>query len=156
MGIAPWRSPSPYGADPAGVSATRLRRQATPARYECRIVGAAEAAESVGARAGESAFWRMHDLIFEHQQNSDRALDDEHLVWYAKQAGADPRRVAEDLLDDAFADRVKEDFLSGVRSGVNGTPTFFINGQRYDGPWYDVDLLETALREVAEGVRVGR
>lgn len=117
---------------------------------------AAEAAESVGARAGESAFWPMHDLIFEHQQNSDRALDDEHLVWYAKQAGADPRLVAEDLLDEAFADRVKEDFLSGVRSGVNGTPTFFINGERYDGPWYDVDLLETALREVAEGVRVGR
>lgn len=51
---------------------------------------------------------------------------------------------------------MKEDFLSGVRSGVNGTPTFFINGERYDGPWYDVDLLETALREVAEGVRVGR
>jgi predicted DsbA family dithiol-disulfide isomerase len=98
----------------------------------------------------------MHDLIYEHQQDSERALDDEHLVWYAKQAGADARRVAEDLLDDAFTDRVKEDFLSGVRSGVNGTPTFFINGERFDGSWYDVDSFEAALREVAEGAKVGR
>lgn len=117
---------------------------------------AADAAESIGAHAGESAFWRMHDLIFEHQQDSERALDDEHLVWYAKQAGADPHLVAEDLLDDAFADRVKEDFLSGVRSGVNGTPTFFINGERFDGPWYDVDMFETVLREVGEGARAAR
>ncbi|HEY2064768.1 MAG TPA: thioredoxin domain-containing protein [Gemmatimonadaceae bacterium] len=117
---------------------------------------AAEAAESVGAHAGESAFWRMHDLMYEHQQDSERSLDDEHLVWYAKQAGADARRVAEDLLDDAFADRVKEDFLSGVRSGVNGTPTFFINGERYDGPWYDVGAFEEVLREAAAGGRVLR
>jgi protein-disulfide isomerase len=110
---------------------------------------AAEAAESVGVHAGDSAYWRMHDLIYEHQQDSERALDDEHLVWYAKQAGADARKVAEDLLDDAFADQIKDDFLSGVRSGVNGTPTFFVNGERFDGAWYDVDVFESALREVA-------
>jgi protein-disulfide isomerase len=51
---------------------------------------------------------------------------------------------------------VKEDFLSGVRSGVNGTPTFFINGERFDGSWYDVDSFEAALREMAEGAKVGR
>jgi protein-disulfide isomerase len=117
---------------------------------------AAEAVESVGAHAGESAFWRMHDLVYEHQQDSERALDDEHLVWYAKQAGADARRVAEDLLDDAFADRVKEDFLTGVRSGVNGTPTFFVNGERFDGAWYEIDSFEAVLREAAEGTKVGR
>jgi len=110
---------------------------------------AAEAAESVGAHAGDSAYWRMYDLIYEHQQDNERALDDEHLVWYAKQAGADARKVAEDLLDDAFADQIKEDFLGGVRSGVNGTPTFFVNGERFDGAWYDVDAFEAVLREVA-------
>jgi protein-disulfide isomerase len=52
------------------------------------------------------------------------------------------------LQTHAFAERIREQFLSGVRSGVNGTPTFFINGVRHDGPWDEASLLE-ALRTSA-------
>ena len=99
---------------------------------------AAEAAESVAAGAGSAAYWKMHDLLFEHQQDDLDALDDAHLAEYAKQAGGDPSVVARDLENDAFEERVRSDFMGGVRSGVNGTPTFFINGVRYDGDWATV------------------
>jgi protein-disulfide isomerase len=99
---------------------------------------AAEAAESVAARAGEKAFWKMHDLLFEHQQDDLDALDDAHLVRYAAEAGASAEQVQADLDGEVFEARVRADFMSGVRSGVNGTPTFFINGVRYDGDWTSV------------------
>jgi protein-disulfide isomerase len=100
---------------------------------------AAIAAESVGAQIGNDGYWRMHDLIYEHQQDSRDALSDEHLAGYGTTAGADASRITRDLESEAFADRIQADFAGGVRSGVNGTPTFFINGTRYDGDWTDVD-----------------
>lgn len=103
---------------------------------------AAEAAEAAGA---QGRFWEMHDLIFEHQ----RALDDRHLFDYAAQLGLDEPRFQRDFASHAHAARVREDFLSGVRSGVNGTPTFFINGLRHDGSW-DLDALGDALRSRAD------
>jgi protein-disulfide isomerase len=115
---------------------------------------AAEAAESVAAHAGEEAFWCMHDTIYEHQQDSPLALEDESLLIYAAACGGNPRQVAADLATDALAERVREDFESGVRSGVNGTPTFFINGERYDLPWDDIATFEVALREAARLVAV--
>jgi protein-disulfide isomerase len=111
---------------------------------------AAEAAESVGAHAGENAFWRMHDILFERQWDS---LEDDALIRYAAEAGADPRLVAADLASGAFEERVREDFMSGVRSGVNGTPTLFINGERFDGDWSNVDEFAEALREAASAAR---
>ena len=96
---------------------------------------AAEAAESVAAHAGDKAFWKMHDLLFEHQQDDLDALDDAHLARYAAEAGADAEQIKRDLDGEVFEARVRADFMSGVRSGVNGTPTFFINGVRYDGDW---------------------
>jgi protein-disulfide isomerase len=110
---------------------------------------AAEAAESVAANAGPDAFWRMHHAIYEHQQDSDDALDVKHLVRYAATAGADPVQVKLDLDEDTFGERVQEDFLSGVRSGVNGTPTFFINGRRFEGDWTNMRVLREALEEAA-------
>jgi protein-disulfide isomerase len=111
---------------------------------------AAEAAESVADQAGGEAYWAMHDALFEHQQDSEDALDDLHLAEYAAAAGADPERVERDLESEAYSERVRTDFMSGVRSGVNGTPTFFINGVRYEGNWSDlttfVDALEHAAR----------
>jgi protein-disulfide isomerase len=98
---------------------------------------AAEAAESAGANGGEKAFWPMHDLIFEHQRN----LSGPTLARLAAEAGVDAETVLTDLSSQRFRDRVREDFMSGVRSGVNGTPTFFINGIRYDGSWEEEDLL---------------
>ena len=106
---------------------------------------AAEAAESVAASAGNKAYWKMHDLLFEHQQDDLDALDDAHLARYATEAGGDAARVTRDLEGDAFEERVRTDFMSGVRSGVNGTPTFFINGVRYDGDWSTVSTFAADL-----------
>ena len=87
---------------------------------------AAEAAEAAGAR-GE--FWRMHDLLFGNQD----ALGFENLIGYAKSLGIDSNEFANELMERVHAKRVRDDFISGVRSGVNGTPTFFVNGMRFDG-----------------------
>lgn len=110
---------------------------------------AAQAAESVAARAGDRQFWLMHDAIFVHQQDSPDALDDAHLMDYAKSAGADPRLVQQDLDDSRYVDRVRADFMSGVRSGVNGTPTFFIKRARFDGDWTNVAEFTAALEAAA-------
>jgi protein-disulfide isomerase len=102
---------------------------------------AAEIAEAAGERG---RFWAMHDVLFTHQH----ALDDDSLVVYAARLGIDPGWARWVLQTHGFADRVREDFLSGVRSGVNGTPTFFVNGVRHDGPWDEASLIE-ALRTSA-------
>jgi protein-disulfide isomerase len=106
---------------------------------------AAMAAESVNASSGADAYWRMHHHLYEHQQDSPDALDDAHLIRYAGEIGGDPRRVARDLESEAYQSRVEADFMSGVRSGVNGTPTFFINGQRFDGEWLRIESFSAAL-----------
>jgi protein-disulfide isomerase len=108
---------------------------------------AAEAAESAGQKSAK-AFWAMHDLIFEHQQDGPAALSDVGLARLAAKAGADEQTVIDDLRAGTFQERVREDFMSGVRSGVNGTPTFFINGARYDGSW-DEESLVAVLEQVA-------
>jgi protein-disulfide isomerase len=99
---------------------------------------AAEAAEAAGA---QGRFWEMHDLLFENQ---DR-LGLRDLIGFAGALGLDLERFVTDLRGHAHAGRLREDFLSGVRSGVNGTPTFFVNGLRHDGG-YDVEVLLEALR----------
>lgn len=107
---------------------------------------AAEAAESAGA---QDAFWAMHDVIFENQD----ALTDRDLIRHAAAIGIDAKQVAEDLASGTWEARVRRDFASGVRSGVNGTPTFFINGIRHDG-LLDPQTLIAALRaSAAAGVR---
>jgi protein-disulfide isomerase len=116
---------------------------------------AAEAAESVSAVSGSEAYWRMHHLLYEHQQDSADALDDSHLAQYAGAAGGDPDQVQRDLDSGARTERVQADLTSGARSGVNGTPTFFINGVRFDGDWLEgrefADALERAAAETVAG-----
>jgi len=101
---------------------------------------AARAAAAAEAAAVQGKFWEMHDLLYEHQN----ALDDSHLTAYAKKLGLDVERVKKELEAGTHAARVRADFRSGVRSGVNGTPTFFINGRRLDGPW-DFEGLMAAI-----------
>jgi protein-disulfide isomerase len=103
------------------------------------------AAEMAEAAATQGKFWEMHDLLYENQD----ALEDEDLLGYAEQIGLDPATAASALRSHAFAERVREDFLSGVRSGVNGTPTFFINGVRHEGPWDEEALLEALATSAA-------
>ena len=100
---------------------------------------AAEAAEAAGA---QGRFWEMHDLLFENQQS----LDDRNLLRLAKVLKLDIERFAHELVEGTYLERVREDFMSGVRSGVNGTPTFFINGVRHDGPW-DMQSLLTSIAD---------
>ena len=103
---------------------------------------AAEAAESVYAQSGAPAFWSMHDTLFDYQQNSADALDDVHLAKYAAEVGVDPDIVLKDLDSGCFTARIQADSIGGVKAGVQATPTFFINGLRFDGDWTDpLDLL---------------
>jgi protein-disulfide isomerase len=102
---------------------------------------AAEAAEAAGA---QGRFWEMHDLLFENQ---DR-LGLRDLIGYAGALDLDLERFVTDLRGHAHAGRLREDFLSGVRSGVNGTPTFFVNGVRHDGGYDPESLLEALRREL--------
>jgi len=104
---------------------------------------AAQAAEAAGL---QGRFWPMHDLIYENQQ----FLEDENLVHYAKLAGCDLDQFAEDIDSEAVIEKVRSDFLSGARSGVNGTPTFFINGERYEASWEPAVLL-SVLQELRDG-----
>jgi protein-disulfide isomerase len=99
---------------------------------------AEHAAETAEAAAAQGKFWEMHDYLYEHQQ----ALDDSHLANYAAQIGLDTDRFIQEMESQTYTERVKEDFMSGVRSGVNGTPTFFINGTRHDAPFDFRTLLQ--------------
>lgn len=87
---------------------------------------AAEAAEAAGA---QGSFWEMHDTLFENQN----ALENEDLAEYAQALGLDAPRLLAEVMSGVYSPRVREDFRNGVRGGVNGTPSFFINGVRYDG-----------------------
>ena len=106
---------------------------------------AQHAAEAAEGAAAQRRFWEMHDMLFEHQQ----ALLDRHLVQYAAALGLDTTVFEQELRAHAHRARVREDFMSGVRSGVNGTPTFFINDLRFDDSW-DADTLTDALLAAAK------
>jgi protein-disulfide isomerase len=107
---------------------------------------AAEAAEAAGV---QGKFWEMHYVLFEHQY----ALEPSDLLQYAAALGLDVPRFSSELARHIHAPRVREHFMSGVRSGVNGTPTFFIIGMRHDGN-YDLDTLVDAI-EAAMGAVTG-
>ena len=91
----------------------------------------------------QGKFWEMHDIIFENQ----RALDIESILSYASGAGMDMDRFRKDIGQESLAEKVEHDFESGLRSGVNATPTFFINGKKYEGDWSGDKLIEY-LKEI--------
>ena len=101
-------------------------------------VTAAETAEFAGERG---KFWEMHDLIFENQ----RSLSERLLGQLAQRLDLDENSLQESLRSGALSERLATDFSGGVRSGVNGTPTFFINGARHDAS-FEFDTLAAAIR----------
>ncbi len=105
------------------------------------------AAEAAEAAAAQGKFWEMHDALFE---TDDLSL--ENMLVIAADLDLDIERMRQELENDVYADRVFEDFESGIRSGVNQTPTFFVNGRRYDGAWDLESLLERVEKPL--GVRV--
>ena len=100
---------------------------------------AAETAEFAGARG---KFWEMHDLLFENQER----LSGDLYLKLAEQLSLPIKALRKELEDGTYQTRVRADFSSGIRSGVNGTPTFFINGKRHDGP-FDYEALVLAIQE---------
>ena len=108
---------------------------------------AALAAEAAGA---QGKFWEMHDLLFQNQG----ALEEEDLLEYAQGLALDLAEFAEVLSTGRFLPRIREDFMSGVRSGVNGTPTLFINGEIHAGSTTFPEVLQAL--EHATGARSSR
>ena len=89
------------------------------------------AAETAEAASVQGKFWEMHDFLYEHQ----RTLGDHSVaLGYAKKLGLDTQKFDREISQHVYEKRIKDDFMGGVRSGVNGTPTFYANGVRHDGP----------------------
>ncbi len=102
------------------------------------------AAEAAEAAALQGKFREMHDLLFEQQS----FLDPDSSALWAERIGLNLEQFGNDIRQGVPEKRIREDRQSGIRSGVNGTPTFFINGIRYDGP-LDYDSLLEALKPFA-------
>jgi len=95
---------------------------------------AAAAAIAAEAAGKQGRYWEMHDVIFENQRDMHPGSFSE----FAKELGLELEQFEIDRRDREIISKVEEDFESGIMSGVNGTPTFFINGARYNGNWeYD-------------------
>lgn len=100
------------------------------------------AAEAAEAAAAQNAFWPMHDLLLTHQD----ALTPDDLIRYAAESGLDSEKFRDDLEQHRHETRIAQDVESADLSGVSGTPTFFINGQRHYGA-FDLDTLMAAIKE---------
>jgi protein-disulfide isomerase len=102
-------------------------------------------AEMAEASSAQGKFWDMHDFLYENQgflNNEDRFLN------FAKnKLSLDADKIKREVDKETYFPRIREDFLSGVRSGVNGTPTFFINGHRHDDS-FDYDSLVAAIESL--------
>jgi protein-disulfide isomerase len=103
---------------------------------------ARKAAEASEAAAAAGKFWEMHDTLFEHAA----MLSVPDLARYAEELGLDADGFIAALVGDTYSARVQEDLSSGVRSGVNGTPTFFINGVRHSGG-YELESLRAGIEQ---------
>jgi protein-disulfide isomerase len=106
---------------------------------------AQQAAEAAESSEGQNKFWEMRDCLYEHQQ----ALDDMDLETYAALLGLDLAQFIYDMSNHVYSGRVREDFLSGILSDLNGTPTFYINCIPYNGSW-DLETLLEALTSVIQ------
>jgi protein-disulfide isomerase len=105
---------------------------------------AKKAAIAAEAAAVQGKFWEMHDALYEHQAHLDAA----HLLSYAQQLGLNIAQFKSDLQNNSMFSKIEVDFESGIRSGVNGTPSFFLNGQKYEGDWEGEALTQYLLTQV--------
>jgi len=108
---------------------------------------AGAAAEAAEFAAYHDLFWQMHRAIFANQQRLNVPL----LVSLAANLRLSPIDLRDALASERFSGKVREHFIGGVRSGVNGTPTFFVNGLRHDSP-YGVATLSSAIDQAILGV----
>ncbi|NML21296.1 thioredoxin domain-containing protein [Pseudoflavitalea sp. G-6-1-2] len=103
------------------------------------------AALATEAAAQQDKFWQMHDIIFENQ----KSLESEDIFFFAKELGLDIQSFENDMQDPSLIRKVEHDFETGIRSGVNRTPTFFINGEKYEGEWGNHELLQFLLNKLS-------
>jgi protein-disulfide isomerase len=106
---------------------------------------AQHAAEAAEAATAQGKFWQMHDCLFANQAS----LSDGYLVEYAAMLDLDVERFLQDIAEDVRVERVRQDVESGIASGVITTPTFFINGTRYDGECGLTSLLTAIQAQIA-------
>ena len=109
-----------------GVSMRFIFRNFPLSESHANAFAAAMAAEAAD-RQGK--FWEMHDYIFEHQDSLTRG----HLPDMARAIGLDMDRYRTDMNAESAEQKVQDDFESGIRSGVNGTPSFYVNGNKFNG-----------------------
>ena len=100
---------------------------------------AMNAAETAEAASAQGKFWPMHDFLYEHQATLG---DHSVALGYAKRLGLDTQRFEREIAQHVYQKRIKDDFMGGVRSGVNGTPTFYVNGVRHDEDAVSKALIE--------------
>jgi len=101
------------------------------------------AAAAAEAATAQGRFWEMHSLLFHRQQ----ALEDDDLRSYARELGLDESRFDEDRAGAPVLERIRRDVESGLASGeVSGTPTLFLDGQVYRGPYDTSTLMEVLSR----------
>jgi protein-disulfide isomerase len=108
---------------------------------------AQHAAEAAEAAATQDKFWQMHNYLFEHQN----VLDDTHLLEYAHKVGLDVKRFEKEISEHIYAPIIERSLINGIESGVEGTPTFFLNGVRYEGSW-DLETLLKTLRPLTKKI----
>ena len=110
---------------------------------------AQQAAEAAESAASQNKFWEMHDRLYEHQSE----LENEDLKKHAAALGLDVPIFEHELSGHVHAGRIREDFISGIRSGVNGTPTFYLNGKRYDDSWDEETLMASIKQAISSSQR---
>jgi len=98
------------------------------------------AAETAEAADAQGKFWEMHDFLYENQSTLG---DDSIALGYAKKLGLDTQRFEREIAQHVHEKRIKDDFMGGLRSGVNGTPSFYVNEVRHDGPAEAEALIES-------------
>jgi len=103
------------------------------------------AAVATEAAALQGKFWEMHHIVFENQ----RRIHETALMEYAQRIGLNISQFEKDLQNYSLVEKVENDFESGLRSGVNATPTFFIDGKKYNGNW-EVNNLESFIKRELE------
>jgi protein-disulfide isomerase len=101
------------------------------------------AAMATEAAARQNLFWPMHDILFNNQDQ----INYSDILDYAEKIGLDTHTFSKDMENETLIQKVEGDLESGKESGVRGTPSFFINGEKYDGDWSEHDLYNT-LRAV--------
>lgn len=102
---------------------------------------AQHAAEAAEAAAAQDKFWQMHDYLFEHQNE----LEDRQLLEYARIIGLDVERVKREISEHTYVPIINKSLKNGIKSGVEGTPTFFLNGVRYEDSW-ELETLSEIIR----------